>query len=90
MLSGEGDVDSLSADEKSDGEGRNDRMSSSSSSTSVTSSTDTQEVRECVLTHTDASHKKKLWLKFQPAGEQAAKTDLGQLISVSVKLLPCL
>lgn len=45
MLSGDGDVDSLSADEKSDGEGKNDRMSTSSSSTSITSSTDTQEVR---------------------------------------------
>lgn len=44
LLSGDGDVDSLSADEKSDGEGKNDRMSTSSSSTSITSSTDTQEV----------------------------------------------
>lgn len=44
VLSGDGDVDSLSADEKSDGEGKNDRMSTSSSSTSITSSTDTQEV----------------------------------------------
>uniref|UniRef100_A0A8C9Z6Q2 Spermatid perinuclear RNA-binding protein-like n=1 Tax=Sander lucioperca TaxID=283035 RepID=A0A8C9Z6Q2_SANLU len=44
VLGGDGDVDSLSADEKSDGEGKNDRMSTSSSSTSITSSTDTQEV----------------------------------------------
>lgn len=43
MLSGDGDVDSLSSDEKSDGEGKTDRMSSSSSS--IASSTDTQEVR---------------------------------------------
>lgn len=43
VLSGDGDVDSLSSDEKSDGEGKTDRMSSSSSS--ITSSTDTQEVR---------------------------------------------
>ncbi|XP_067376933.1 spermatid perinuclear RNA-binding protein-like isoform X5 [Channa argus] len=42
---GDGDVDSLSADEKSDGEGKNDRMSTSSSSTSLTSSTDAQESR---------------------------------------------
>lgn len=45
VLGSDGDVDSLSADEKSDGEGKNDRMSTSSSSTSITSSTDTQEVR---------------------------------------------
>ncbi|KAM7391058.1 hypothetical protein PAMP_021775 [Pampus punctatissimus] len=44
VLGSDGDVDSLSADEKSDGEGKNDRMSTSSSSTSITSSTDTQEV----------------------------------------------
>lgn len=44
VLSVDGDVDSLSADEKSDGEGKNDRMSTSSSSTSITSSTDLQEV----------------------------------------------
>lgn len=43
VLSGDGDVDSLSSDEKSDSEGKNDRMSSSSGS--ITSSTDTQEVR---------------------------------------------
>lgn len=43
VLSGDGDVDSLSSDEKSDGEGKTDRMSSSSSS--IASSTDTQEVR---------------------------------------------
>ncbi|XP_065808079.1 spermatid perinuclear RNA-binding protein-like [Labrus bergylta] len=45
VLGGDGDVDSLSADEKSDGEGKNDRLSTSSSSTSITSSTDTQESR---------------------------------------------
>uniref|UniRef100_A0A665TUS7 Spermatid perinuclear RNA-binding protein-like n=1 Tax=Echeneis naucrates TaxID=173247 RepID=A0A665TUS7_ECHNA len=45
VLSSDTDVDSLSADEKSDGEGKNDRMSTSSSSTSITSSTDTQESR---------------------------------------------
>lgn len=44
MLSGDGDVDSLSSDEKSDSEGKMDRMSSSSSS--IASSTDTQEVRK--------------------------------------------
>lgn len=43
VLGGDGDVDSLSSDEKSDGEGKTDRMSSSSSS--IASSTDTQEVR---------------------------------------------
>lgn len=52
VLSVDGDVDSLSADEKSDGEGKNDRMSTSSSSTSVTSYTDTQEVRN-THTHTE-------------------------------------
>lgn len=46
VLSGDGDVDSLSSDEKSDGEGKMDRMSSSSSS--IASSTDTQEVRKDV------------------------------------------
>uniref|UniRef100_A0A096M3A5 Uncharacterized protein n=1 Tax=Poecilia formosa TaxID=48698 RepID=A0A096M3A5_POEFO len=35
LLASDGDLDSLSADEKSDGEGKNDRMSTSSSSTSV-------------------------------------------------------
>uniref|UniRef100_A0A3P9PBJ9 Spermatid perinuclear RNA-binding protein-like n=1 Tax=Poecilia reticulata TaxID=8081 RepID=A0A3P9PBJ9_POERE len=44
LLASDGDLDSLSADEKSDGEGKNDRMSTSSSSTSVTSSMETQEV----------------------------------------------
>ncbi|KAG8011750.1 Spermatid perinuclear RNA-binding protein [Nibea albiflora] len=44
VLCSDGDADSLSADEKSDSEGKNDRMSTSSSSTSITSSTDTQEV----------------------------------------------
>lgn len=51
VLGSEADVDSLSADEKSDGEGKNDRMSTSSSSTSITSSTDTQEVGR---THTQS------------------------------------
>lgn len=46
VLSSDGDVDSLSSDEKSDGEGKMDRMSSSSSS--IASSTDTQEVRKDV------------------------------------------
>uniref|UniRef100_H3DH46 Uncharacterized protein n=1 Tax=Tetraodon nigroviridis TaxID=99883 RepID=H3DH46_TETNG len=41
VLSGDGDADSLSSDEKSDGEGKTDRMSSSSSS--IASSTDAQE-----------------------------------------------
>uniref|UniRef100_A0A672Z1B4 Uncharacterized protein n=1 Tax=Sphaeramia orbicularis TaxID=375764 RepID=A0A672Z1B4_9TELE len=45
VVGADADVDSLSADEKSDGEGKNDRMSTSSSSTSITSSTDTQESR---------------------------------------------
>lgn len=52
MLGGDGDVDSLSADEKSDSEGKNDRMSTSSSSTSITSSTDTQEVRSTRIINT--------------------------------------
>ncbi|KAF3851507.1 hypothetical protein F7725_013279 [Dissostichus mawsoni] len=53
VLGGDGDVDSLSADEKSDGEGKIDRMSTTSSSTSITSSTDTQEM--FVLTLSSAS-----------------------------------
>ncbi|XP_049433685.1 spermatid perinuclear RNA-binding protein-like [Epinephelus fuscoguttatus] len=49
VLGGDGDIDSLSADEKSDGEGKNDRMSTSSSSTSITSSTDTQEKSHSIV-----------------------------------------
>ncbi|MED6282265.1 hypothetical protein CHARACLAT_030269 [Characodon lateralis] len=41
VLRSDGDLDSLSADEKSDGEGKNDRVSTSS--TSITSSTEAQE-----------------------------------------------
>ncbi|MEQ2200769.1 hypothetical protein XENOCAPTIV_002843 [Xenoophorus captivus] len=44
VLRSDGDLDSLSADEKSDGEGKNDRVSTSSSSTSITSSTEAQEL----------------------------------------------
>ena len=43
VAGGDGDQDSLSADERSDGEGKNDRLSTSSSCNSVTS-TDAQEV----------------------------------------------
>lgn len=53
VLSGDGDVDSLSSDEKSDGEGKTDRMSSSSSS--IASSTDTQEVSSVLGLSTHAA-----------------------------------
>ena len=48
VAGGDGDQDSLSADERSDGEGKNDRLSTSSSCNSVTS-TDAHEVKTNVF-----------------------------------------
>ncbi|XP_060927771.1 spermatid perinuclear RNA-binding protein-like [Limanda limanda] len=91
VLPGEGDVDSLSADEKSDGEGKNDRMSSSSSSTSITSSTDTQESRAPgpILTAGGKNpvmelNEKRRGLKYELISESGSSYDKRFIIEVEV------
>ncbi|XP_035513821.1 spermatid perinuclear RNA-binding protein-like [Morone saxatilis] len=91
VLSGDGDVDSLSADEKSDGEGKNDRMSTSSSSTSITSSTDTQESRAPgpILTAGGKNpvmelNEKRRGLKYELISESGSSYDKRFIIEVEV------
>lgn len=91
VLSTEGDVDSLSADEKSDSEGRNERMSSSSSSISVTSSTDTQESRAPgpILTAGGKNpvmelNEKRRGLKYELISESGSSYDKRFIIEVEV------
>uniref|UniRef100_A0A3B4Z8I7 Spermatid perinuclear RNA-binding protein-like n=1 Tax=Stegastes partitus TaxID=144197 RepID=A0A3B4Z8I7_9TELE len=91
VLGGDGDVDSLSADEKSDGEGKNDRMSSSSSSTSITSSTDTQESRAPgpILTAGGKNpvmelNEKRRGLKYELISESGSSYDKRFIIEVEV------
>ncbi|XP_069379049.1 spermatid perinuclear RNA-binding protein-like isoform X2 [Paralichthys olivaceus] len=91
VLAGDGDVDSLSADEKSDGEGKNDRMSSSSSSTSITSSTDTQEARAPgpILTAGGKNpvmelNEKRRGLKYELISESGSSYDKRFIIEVEV------
>ncbi|XP_070689833.1 spermatid perinuclear RNA-binding protein-like isoform X1 [Pempheris klunzingeri] len=91
VLAGDGDVDSLSADEKSDGEGKNDRMSSSSSSTSITSSTDTQESRAPgpILTAGGKNpvmelNEKRRGLKYELISESGSSYDKRFIIEVEV------
>ncbi|TNN52406.1 Spermatid perinuclear RNA-binding protein [Liparis tanakae] len=76
VLGGDGDVDPLSADEKSDGEGKNDRMSTSSTSTSITSST---ELRE------EVGEKDLVWTQTPgPRGEASAS----YAVHMGLSLLP--
>ncbi|XP_062237307.1 spermatid perinuclear RNA-binding protein-like isoform X1 [Platichthys flesus] len=91
VLPGDTDVDSLSADEKSDGEGKNDRMSSSSSSTSITSSTDTQESRAPgpILTAGGKNpvmelNEKRRGLKYELISESGSSYDKRFIIEVEV------
>uniref|UniRef100_A0A8C4F123 Spermatid perinuclear RNA-binding protein n=1 Tax=Dicentrarchus labrax TaxID=13489 RepID=A0A8C4F123_DICLA len=91
VLSGDGDVDSLSADEKSDGEGKNDMMSTSSSSTSITSSTDTQESRAPgpILTAGGKNpvmelNEKRRGLKYELISESGSSYDKRFIIEVEV------
>ncbi|XP_026176976.1 spermatid perinuclear RNA-binding protein-like isoform X2 [Mastacembelus armatus] len=91
VLGSDGDVDSLSADEKSDGEGKNDRMSSSSSSTSITSSTDTQESRAPgpILTAGGKNpvmelNEKRRGLKYELISESGSSYDKRFIIEVEV------
>ncbi|XP_056274442.1 spermatid perinuclear RNA-binding protein-like isoform X2 [Pseudoliparis swirei] len=91
VLGGDGDVDSLSADEKSDGEGKNDRMSTSSSSTSITSSTDAQESRAPgpILTAGGKNpvmelNEKRRSLKYELISESGSSYDKRFIIEVEV------
>ncbi|XP_068616723.1 spermatid perinuclear RNA-binding protein-like [Brachionichthys hirsutus] len=88
----DGDGDSLSADEKSDGEGKNDRMSTSSSSTSITSSNDTQEVTRALGPILTAGGKnpvmelneKRRGLKYELISESGSSYDKRFIIEVEV------
>uniref|UniRef100_A0A674P0U9 Spermatid perinuclear RNA-binding protein-like n=1 Tax=Takifugu rubripes TaxID=31033 RepID=A0A674P0U9_TAKRU len=89
VLSGDGDVDSLSSDEKSDGEGKMDRMSSSSSS--IASSTDTQESRAPgpILTAGGKNpvmelNEKRRGLKYELISESGSSYDKRFIIEVEV------
>ncbi|XP_037633807.1 spermatid perinuclear RNA-binding protein-like isoform X2 [Sebastes umbrosus] len=91
VLGGDGEVDSLSADEKSDGEGKNDRMSTSSSSTSITSSTDAQESRAPgpILTAGGKNpvmelNEKRRGLKYELISESGSSYDKRFIIEVEV------
>ncbi|XP_034086180.1 spermatid perinuclear RNA-binding protein-like isoform X3 [Gymnodraco acuticeps] len=94
VLGGDGDVDSLSADEKSDGEGKIDRMSTTSSSTSITSitsSTDTQESRAPgpILTAGGKNpvmelNEKRRGLKYELISESGSSYDKRFIIEVEV------
>ncbi|XP_044051124.1 spermatid perinuclear RNA-binding protein-like isoform X1 [Siniperca chuatsi] len=91
VLGSDADVDSLSADEKSDGEGKNDRMSTSSSSTSITSSTDTQESRAPgpILTAGGKNpvmelNEKRRGLKYELISESGSSYDKRFIIEVEV------
>ncbi|CAJ1069740.1 spermatid perinuclear RNA-binding protein-like isoform X3 [Xyrichtys novacula] len=91
VLGRDGDLDSLSADEKSDGEGKNDRMSTSSSSTSITSSTDMQESRAPgpILTAGGKNpvmelNEKRRGLKYELISESGNSYDKRFIIEVEV------
>ncbi|XP_013870077.1 spermatid perinuclear RNA-binding protein isoform X1 [Austrofundulus limnaeus] len=91
VLGCDADLDSLSADEKSDGEGKNDRMSTSSSSTSVTSSTETQESRAPgpILTAGGKNpvmelNEKRRGLKYELISESGSSYDKRFIIEVEV------
>ncbi|KAM4578367.1 spermatid perinuclear RNA-binding protein-like [Fundulus diaphanus] len=91
VLGSDGDLDSLSADEKSDGEGKNDRMSTSSSSTSVISSTEAQESRAPgpILTAGGKNpvmelNEKRRGLKYELISESGSSYDKRFIIEVEV------
>ncbi|KAM6931231.1 spermatid perinuclear RNA-binding protein-like [Xenentodon cancila] len=91
VVSSDGDVDSLSADEKSDGEGKNDRMSTSSSSTSITSSTEAPESRALgpILTAGGKNpvmelNEKRRGLKYELISESGSSYDKRFIIEVEV------
>uniref|UniRef100_A0A3Q2E253 Spermatid perinuclear RNA-binding protein-like n=1 Tax=Cyprinodon variegatus TaxID=28743 RepID=A0A3Q2E253_CYPVA len=91
VLGSDADLDSLSADEKSDGEGKNDRMSTSSSSTSVTSSTEAQESRAPgpILTAGGKNpvmelNEKRRGLKYELISESGSSYDKRFIIEVEV------
>ncbi|KAM9393347.1 spermatid perinuclear RNA-binding protein-like [Pholidichthys leucotaenia] len=91
VLSNDGDMDSLSADEKSDSEGKIDRMSTSSSSTSITSSTDTPESRAPgpILTAGGKNpvmelNEKRRGLKYELISESGSSYDKRFIIEVEV------
>ncbi|KAM4576588.1 spermatid perinuclear RNA-binding protein-like isoform 2-T3 [Odontesthes bonariensis] len=91
VLGGDGDLDSLSADEKSDGEGKNDRMSTSSSSTSITS-TEAQEQSRApgpILTAGGKNpvmelNEKRRGLKYELISESGSSYDKRFIIEVEV------
>uniref|UniRef100_A0A667YME2 Uncharacterized protein n=2 Tax=Myripristis murdjan TaxID=586833 RepID=A0A667YME2_9TELE len=89
VVGSDGDLDSLSADERSDGEGKNDRMSTSSSS--VASSTDTQESRAPgpILTAGGKNpvmelNEKRRGLKYELISESGSSYDKRFIIEVEV------
>ncbi|KAM3868410.1 spermatid perinuclear RNA-binding protein-like [Diretmus argenteus] len=91
VVGSDGDLDSLSADERSDGEGKNDRMSTSSSSTSATSCTDTQESRAPgpILTAGGKNpvmelNEKRRGLKYELISESGSSYDKRFIIEVEV------
>ncbi|XP_062307636.1 spermatid perinuclear RNA-binding protein-like isoform X3 [Osmerus eperlanus] len=87
----DGDLDSLSADEKSDGESKNDRMSTTSSTNSVSSSTDTPEPRAPgpILTAGGKNpvmelNEKRRGLKYELVSESGSSYDKRFIIEVEV------
>ncbi|XP_061586615.1 spermatid perinuclear RNA-binding protein-like isoform X2 [Cololabis saira] len=91
VLGCDGDGDSLSADEKSDGEGKNDRMSTSSSSTSITSSAEVPESRALgpILTAGGKNpvmelNEKRRGLKYELISESGSSYDKRFIIEVEV------
>ncbi|XP_047236263.1 spermatid perinuclear RNA-binding protein-like [Girardinichthys multiradiatus] len=91
VLRSDGDLDSLSADEKSDGEGKNDRVSTNSSSTSITSSTEAQESRAPgpILTAGGKNpvmelNEKRRGLKYDLISESGSSYDKRFIIEVVV------
>ncbi|KAM4616261.1 spermatid perinuclear RNA-binding protein-like isoform 2-T2 [Polymixia lowei] len=91
VLGADGDLDSLSADERSDGEGKNDRLSTSSSSTSATSCTDTPESRAPgpILTAGGKNpvmelNEKRRGLKYELISESGSSYDKRFIIEVEV------
>ncbi|KAM4745326.1 spermatid perinuclear RNA-binding protein-like isoform 2-T2 [Anableps anableps] len=90
-LGSDADPDSLSADEKSDGEGKNDRMSTSSGSTSVGSATEAQESRAPgpILTAGGKNpvmelNEKRRGLKYELISESGSSYDKRFIIEVEV------
>ncbi|XP_046871969.1 spermatid perinuclear RNA-binding protein isoform X2 [Hypomesus transpacificus] len=87
----DGDLDCLSADEKSDGESKNDRLSTTSSTNSVSSSTDMPEPRAPgpILTAGGKNpvmelNEKRRGLKYELVSESGSSYDKRFIIEVEV------